>query len=287
MRKILLFTCLTTIVLQMLQSCGNSARENAVCDSVIFCKVLVRDSVSFPMEKGGRGTAMAQVELNFPVAATDSVETDKIKSLLGIWIMGTDSLIPDSVFAKRYVEDMLSRFTLDEEYVEDDIHEAFQHESSENNIKVEMAGRLYPVYNRNDLLCICKENVTKYGMEEPSTEHTFININLASMKRIALDDIFKEEAMQALNALIKVKLIEQVGAKNENEMFELGYFNLDNLVATNNFRMDSDGITWVYLPLEIACFRVGESSVVLRYDEISDFMVNNNPLRKIIDECDR
>ena len=82
-------------------------------------------------------------------------------------------------------------------------------------------------------------------------------------------------------ALIKATLVKQLKVKNEEEVINLGYFNLDNLKATNNFCISDRGVTWTYVPYEIALLSVGETNVTVSFDDLEMLMQDNDLVARI------
>lgn len=287
MRNIIAFILLSFMMLQFMSGCGAGGNVSSDCDTVAFVAQKNSDSISFPISKGGTGVAKAKVVLMVPSQYRDTAETAKLQHMLAAWLTSSDTIVSDGNLATMCVAMLLSRFDTGEVYEIDDVNSDFE-VLDNDRLSVDMNVDVAPCFNAQSLLSMCRTSTTRYNNEEPSTEHTFYNVNLATMKRITLDDIFREEALPALNNLLKQQLVAGAGAKDVNDMLELGYFNLDNLTANNNFKITPEGLTWVYLPLEIACFRVGETQISLSYDELADFFVaTNNPLNSITHATDR
>ena len=108
--------------------------------------------------------------------------------------------------------------------------------------------------------------------EAATDAHHYINIDLATMSRVDVYDLFAEDALSYVSSLLKDKLLDQVGAKDEEDLIGQGYFNLDNIAVNNNFYFGNDGITWNYTTYEIACYSVGETQITLGFDALSPYV---------------
>ena len=111
--------------------------------------------------------------------------------------------------------------------------------------------------------------------------HRYSNFDLEQMKLIEFNDLFIESSTDDLTMLIKSNLMKQLNAKTEDDVINMGYFNLDNLKPTTNFSIGTDGITWTYLPYEIALLSVGETNITVKYDELEMLMQDNDLVARI------
>ena len=91
----------------------------------------------------------------------------------------------------------------------------------------------------------------------------------------------RDDCIEKLTAALKEKLMDDQGASNEDELNDLGYFNLPNLTVTNNFFFTSRGITWSYDASVIAVESVGEPTINIDYDDLEQFQCENSILKRL------
>ena len=139
-----------------------------------------------------------------------------------------------------------------------------------------------PVYNKNGIISFCKEEITKKNDKVTMTSHSYINISLPSMNVLELSSLFPEESISDISDLLKRKLLVQLNAKDEADLIDMGYFNLDNLVANNNFSIGEEGITWTFGIFDIACYSVGETVITLDYESLKPYMLENNEIADLV-----
>lgn len=48
--------------------------------------------------------------------------------------------------------------------------------------------------------------------------------------------------------------MKQLNVSSPDSLLELGYFDTEDIMATENFYLTDTGICWVYNPYEIACY---------------------------------
>lgn len=98
-----------------------------------------------------------------------------------------------------------------------------------------------------------------------STEyHTY---SLADGYELSAADLFGEEKMEALKALIRAKLCQTCNAASDEELSAAGFFP-DYISVTDNFRITPAGIIFHYNPYEIACYANGEIDVEISREEL-------------------
>ena len=92
------------------------------------------------------------------------------------------------------------------------------------------------------------------------------------MERINLTDIFNDKDISIVSDLLKKRLIQQEKVSDQSQLIELGYFNIDNLSASNNFYFTDKGIVFCYEPFEIACYAIGEVEIELDYNVLKPYI---------------
>ena len=137
------------------------------------------------------------------------------------------------------------------------------------------------IYNANDVITFCREESIDKNGQHTSTSHHYTSFDLKEMKKITLSDLFRDDCLDKVTAQLKTKLMDDKGASNDDELNEMGYFNLPNLSVTNNFFFTSKGVTWSYDPSVIAVASVGEPTINLNYDDLQDFLSDNSIINRL------
>ena len=115
-----------------------------------------------------------------------------------------------------------------------------------------------------------------------SVKHNYVSIDLVDMKRVGLGDLFTDDSYSQLAQMLKSKLLNDKGAKKEEELSDLGY-DLSNLSVTNIFYFTDEGIIWCYSPDEpdaIAIPYVGETTILLPYVDLMRFNFETSLLNR-------
>ena len=256
---------------------GLSTSTNTMStDSVTISKETLADTTYFKLTSGGKCDIIANATFCYPKAYRDAKATEALQSLFTTNVLELADTIEFDQSFKKYIAGVLHQYGISEnerpEDVEDDYESVYQYASNTT---------ISPVYNKNGVLTFCKAELTTKNGKQTMSTHRYSNFDLEQMKLIEFNDLFIESSTDDLTMLIKSNLMKQLNAKTEDDVINMGYFNLDNLKPTTNFSIGSDGITWTYLPYEIALLSVGETNITVKYDELEMLMQDNDLVARI------
>jgi len=110
----------------------------------------------------------------------------------------------------------------------------------------------------------------------------YYTIDLSNWKRIGLDDIFQPDSSDTLSSILLNRLMKQLNVSSPDSLLELGYFDTEDIMATENFYLTDTGICWVYNPYEIACYATGQTSIEIPFKEIDSYILPDSPVRRLI-----
>lgn len=99
-----------------------------------------------------------------------------------------------------------------------------------------------------------------------------LNFDPKSGKEIKLQDFFVENFEEPLTSLLLESLSRQIGATSIAEINDKGYFNIEELYPTENFRLAPDSIIFVYNSYEIAPYSMGRTRIALGYNQIENLI---------------
>lgn len=135
-------------------------------------------------------------------------------------------------------------------------------EGAEYEISVESEGSVV-----DSLLCyaITRAEYTGGAHGMYGTEcHTY---SLRDGFELSLADLFSDEELQRLDALIREKIAAQYQASTDDELIEAGFFP-EYIAPTENFLVTPEGITFYYNPYDIGCYALGAVTVTLGSDDL-------------------
>lgn len=107
-----------------------------------------------------------------------------------------------------------------------------------------------------------------HGMERTN----FLNIDLKSKKLLTLDDLFIEESSDPLTHLLWMQLMRDNKASTREELEYMGYGLTGDLVPTENFYLNHQGIAFFYNVYEFAPYSMGPVEIKLPFEAIAHLL---------------
>lgn len=250
MKKLLLCNVFV-LIMTCLCACSEGKTEaqvDAVRDTVSFATVGMNDTMTYSII-GTECEIKADVEISYPQKYVDNERTDAIQRLFAAEVLGVsgDSASLASAFP-LYVKHLMSAYSENDREVEpDELESDFEPAQS-----CQLTVKIYNVYNKGGLMCICKEERVQINETLPEVQHSYYTFDLDRMSRKRMSDMFDEVKFSHIIALMKNKLREDMGVASDDELVDLGLYNLDNMSVVDNFYTTDDSIIWNYLPRELA-----------------------------------
>ena len=265
----LIITCLSACVQ------GKATMQEVSNDTVALAKISLNDTVNYSLTDSIDCKIMANVEISYPSQYLDKEKTESLQKIFAEKVLdvATDSLTLASAFPV-YVKNMMGRYE-GEAVADVDIENDY-----EPVRECSIEAKVKSVYNQNGIACFEVSEISTYDYEHYTYRGYFYTVDLSTMKMVNVTDIFAEEEMTHISDLLKMQLKIDAGAKTEDELVELGFYNIDNVRANNNFRIDNNGITWQYLPGELSV--VEQIEITLDYDLLNDYMLENTIVSQLI-----
>lgn len=239
--------------------------------------ILVVDS--FKKSNGELCKITIKVVASYPIEYKDEESTEKLQQLFCQAILGATEGQSDvkeamNYYAKSLIAQNSSHQVNEESEVYEEDYDVIDVDNFELTIKISS------VYNDKDLLSFNREETVIKNDQVTSVTHTYVNFDLQSMKKVTLGDLFLNENQVQITQMLKSKLMEDQGAKDEDELNQLGYYNLPNLSVTNNFYFSDKGITWSYEPNVIAVPAVGETTIMLPISDLKRYNYDSSLLNR-------
>lgn len=235
------------------------------------------DTSSFKMSNGEICQELVDVTAAYPKFFKDKASTLKLQKLfIGTVLEGNDSLgIEDAV--KDYAHSITDQNSMNGKSGNGQDAAADEYASDLNRFVITI--NITVAYHQHDIITFCKEETVKKD-DVASKTHKYYNIDLKTLQVIDLG-MFKEENLSDITVLLKQKLMQQNNVTSADALNDLGYFNIDNLSVTSNFSFDENGITWSYLPQELAANANIEPKITLDYDTLKPFAASGSALERL------
>lgn len=108
-------------------------------------------------------------------------------------------------------------------------------------------------------------------------------INLNTGDQITEYDIFNAGYDKALQGLIITSLLEQNGVKTIDELEDLGFFGINEIVPNKNFLLNDKGIIYTYNKGEYSAYQLTAPQVFIPYNVIRSLLRENTIVSKLAD----
>ena len=98
------------------------------------------------------------------------------------------------------------------------------------------------------------------------------NYSLATGQSVHEEDLFIDDYFEPLCGMLVEALIHQIeNADTERELRKLGY-SVEDIVPNDNFFVSEEGITYVYMPYEIAPYALGRTDIFLPWSVLNSIL---------------
>ena len=130
-----------------------------------------------------------------------------------------------------------------------------------------------------DLLCMSISWYSySYGAAHPSGSISNYNFDLRTGKKLQLDDLLKDGYKKELKRLGEKAFIKANGSSGWEFTPGRGDFFLPD-----NFSITKKGLRFTYGQYEIGPYAAGSPELLIRYDQISQFIQEDSPLMKFVE----
>ena len=113
-----------------------------------------------------------------------------------------------------------------------------------------------------------------------SVTHRYYSFDVETQTYIDVNRLFREDAVADVCQLLKQQLLKQNNATGNEQLNDLGYFNVENITVSRNFYFDDKGVTWSYLPNELAVEAVGEPKITIPYSDLKDYLCDDSIIQR-------
>lgn len=110
---------------------------------------------------------------------------------------------------------------------------------------------------------------------------TFLNIDLATMRPLRLDDLFVEDYKASLTDLIWNQLMADNKVATREELEDIGYGSTGEITPTENFFLSREGITFYYNIYDITPYVMGPVRVQISFDMLAHLLRSNPVINEL------
>ena len=277
--KVFAFVILLSIT-GLLFSCGKmkSGKTDEAKPAVIVKTEQLSDNSSFAMSNGERCTIVAEATIDYPVSAGEGVPMDSLQRLFAAYVLESG----DSLSLKDAMRQVVSNSMHQYDFMQEPVSKDEADESSDlATLKYATSTRVTPIYNRNGVVTFERVDVVKKNDKVTSVTHRYYNFDVETQTFIDVNRLFRDDAVADVCQLLRQQLLNQNNVSGNEQLNDLGYFNVENIMVTRNFYFDDKGVTWSYLPNELAVEAVGEPKITIPYADLKSALCDDSIIDRL------
>ena len=267
-------------IIGLFSSCGKSGtgKMSDGKPAVTVKTQQLSDHSSFTMTGGERCTIDADATIDYPVATVEGQQVDSLIRLFAAYVLESSDSLSLQEAMRQVVANSMHQYDFMQEPVSSD---EIDERDDMVTLKYATSTRITPVYNKNGIVTFERVDVVKKNDKVTSITHRYYSFDVETQSFIDLNRLFRDDAIADVCQLLKQQLLKQNNATGNEQLNDLGYFNVENISVTPNFFFDDKGITWSFLPNELAVEAVGEPRITIPYDALSDFKCDDSILDRL------
>lgn len=269
------------VLMSCLYSCQSKSNRSTdtMADSVAVKEVTIQETYHLSGDTAKPACRVA-FAIDVPVKYQQAGDGIRLQKMLTPLIFG-DEYAPDSLFESSAQKAVASHIAAYKE-LEPEFEKELKENEASYSCEWEFDYTLATVYNRDSLLCYELSTSEYTGGAHGMYSDFYYTIDLSNWHRVVLDDIFRPESLDQVNHALLGQLLKSMNLAAPDSLLELGFFDTENIAATENFYLTDKGICWVFNPYEIACYATGQVHIEVPFKEIEMYMLPESPVRRLI-----
>ena len=264
----------------LIASCGKSGKGKADNGkpAVTVKTQQLNDKSTFKLSNGDLCTIVADATIEYPVATAEGLALDSLQRLFASYVLESgDSLSLQEAMRQTVANSMHQYDFMDEPMSDDEIADV----DGQSAITYATSTRVTPIYNKDGVVTFERVDVVKKNNKVTAVTHRYYSFDVESQTYIDVNRLFRDDAIADVCQLLKQQLLKQNNASGNEQLNDLGYFNVENITVSRNFFFDEGGVTWSYLPNELAVEAVGQPKISIPYGELGDFLCDNSIIERL------
>jgi len=272
--------CILLSFMMLVSSCSGSSSSTSsdVKPAVTVKSQQLNDSSSFMLSNGERCSIVAEASIDYPVGAGEGIKVDSLQRLFAACVLESGDTLSLQDAMRQVVTNSMHQYDFMQEPA---TQEAMAHDEELTTLNYATSTRISPIYNKNGVVTFERVDVVKKNDKVTSVTHRYYSFDVENQTFIDVSRLFRDDAVADVCQLLRKQLLAQNNATGNEQLNDLGYFNVENISVTSNFYFDDKGVTWSYLPNELAVEAVGEPRITIPYGDLDDYLCDDSILKKL------
>ena len=283
MMKVKVFTFFILLsATALLLSCGKNGKGGGDKNPAVTVKTEhLEDNSSFVTANGNRCTITAEATIDYPVAIVSGGAIDSLQRLFVRYVLESGDSLSLKEAMRQVVANSMHQYDFVAEPVSDDEKMEVDESDDVNITKYATSTRVTPIYNKNGVVTFERVDVVTKNDKVSSETHRYYSFDMETLSYIDVNRLFRDDAISDVCQLLRQQLLAQNNVSGNEQLNDLGYFNVENITVSRNFYFDDNGVTWSYLPNELAVEAVGEPKITIPYGDLKPSLCENSILERL------
>ena len=236
------------------------------------------DTSGFTMSNGERCTIASEASIDYPISTASGAAVDSLQRLFAAYVLESGDTLALHEAMQQVVANSMHQY----DFMNGPLSDAEEAEASEGlaTLKYATSTRVTPIYNQNGVVTFERVDVIKKNDKVTSVTHRYYSFDVETQTYIDVNRLFRDDAIADVCQLLKQQLLTQNNATGNEQLNDLGYFNVENITVTRNFYFDENGVTWSYLPNELAVEAVGEPKITIPYADLESSLCDESIIQR-------
>ncbi len=279
----------------LLNACNPTAESVESHDNHIdFDTIQVSESYLLD-NKEGNPSCNLEVQLIYPVGS-DQYDVTQLESLFIYSVLGQgfkDMSVANAL--KKYGEMYVQNYRADAETYRRDRPKQEEHSLYEHLYDVDgEVGELPEVfytysetieneiiYNKNGIIAYRVTQVNDKGGVAKHEQVNNFTYDLVTGQWVNEQDIFQPGYDEALRPVIQELLMELHSVKTIEQLEDLGFFGVEEIIPNNNFLLTDEGIVYTFNKGEFSAYHLSPAQIVIPYGTVRSLLKEHSVIEQL------
>ena len=261
-------TCMVAMALLMSACGGRNETQTVSMDGLEFDSVVVDTTMAL-----GTSTDAPQCHIRLSVQYAKGKNEQQVNNAIvhsGILVPDYFAIGRENLSMEHVVDSFVGRYLNDYQNVYGDFYRMDkEHASLYNNDYILST---HTQKGKKDIVIYLANSYLHAGGSYGSAITIAKNIDVEKGRIVELKDVFVPGYEQQLCELIEEKLLKRFDVKTLDDLHKQSVFSGIDIYAPENFMMEEDQMTFIYVEDEVAPHALGEIRVSIPYNELNGIL---------------
>ncbi len=238
----------------------------------------LNDKSSFTKSNGERCTITSEAIIEYPVRMNDGLAADSLQRLFAAYVLESGDSLSLKEAMRQVVNNSMHQYDFMNESTDEGVADE---DEGETTLNYATTTSIKPIYNDKGVVTFERVDVVKKNDKVTSITHRYYSFDLETQTYIDVNRLFRDDALADVCQLLRSQLLKQNNVTSNEQLNDLGYFNVENISVSPNFYFDDKGVTWSFLPNELAVEALGEPKITIPYSDLESSLCEGSIIERL------